>query len=215
MNNSTDEFNSLIGKIEQIIGDVQESKESLKEVERSLSNLPSHIDTFSTSINSLNEVVTKQKKQLSMTLDEFNESIVGFRKSVDEMAVRFSRKPKIKIGIKKSTNDSLMSINAIVLTNSGDLIAEINTLRFRIPTESLIKFTMEGSRKTDSYEDFTNYQVDYYNPKQYVFPDKFKPRVFDCDIKLKKEKRSSITIYVYYLSSFGNDGTTYDSFLIE
>ena len=211
LNSSTDDFEKLIERLEGIIQNAEESKNSLKKVQESLSDLPVQIDSFSTSIRSLNTVVSTQKDQLGKTLISFNESILGFKLSVDQMAERFNRKPDIKIALKLSNTDSSLSIHSIVLTNKGNLLAEIFTVRLHLPNKYLISFEWKESIKAQEYEEYSTYQKHFTD--QYVFPDSLKPLVENCNIMFSVNKRIKGTVFVYYTSAFGNDGVAEQDFI--
>lgn len=202
--NSAKDFNNLITKLEEIIGDVQESKEVLNDVKLSLSELPTQIDSFASSINSLNNVVSSQKELLSNTLTGFNESIYAFKSSVDSMVKRFNRKPFLKVELGIVDADTISTIDKIVITNYGALSAEIKLIRLHLPTESILSFNWDNSSKDQEYEETTTYQANFTNT--YVFPDSLKPFVSRCNITLTIKEGITIRVIVYYKSDFGNDG---------
>lgn len=201
---SADDFNQIVERMNGIVTSAEESKKSLKEVEKSLAELPRQIDTFSTSIRSLNDVVSQQRDKLEKTLEDFSGSIKGFQESVDNMAKRFDRHPKLTIDVKKIEDDSIVTITSIVLTNTGTSIAEIFALRIQVEESALISFEFEGARETDKQGTFLSYQQDYLN--NYVVPNQMKPTVSNCKILIRKGKSSRLGIYAYYTSPFGNAG---------
>lgn len=213
LNSSTVDFEKLIARLEGIIQNAEESKNSLKKVQESLSDLPIQIDSFSTSIGYLNTVVSTQKDQLGKTLISFNESILGFKLSVDQMAERFNRKPEIKITLKKSTTDSSLSINSIVITNKGNLLAEIYSIRLHLPNKSLISFDWKQSKKDREYEEYATYQKNFSD--FYVIPDSTKPIQEDCNIMFSIKKGFKVAVLVYYTSAFGNDGVAQEEFFLD
>jgi hypothetical protein len=210
---SAEDFEKIVNRMEGIIESAEESKKSLKEVENSLSGLPAQIDSFSVSINLLNKVVIHQRDKLETTLNDFNSSILGFQGSVDDMAKRFDRHPKLKIDLKKTETNSSIKITHIVVTNYGDLLANVYMVRLQIEEEVLDSIKWNNSRETLKQGTLRTFQLDRENV--YITPSETKPTLFDCELILTKNPKLLLNIFVYYTSPFGNDGNASESFKLQ
>ena len=213
LRSSAEDFDEIVSRMEGIIRSAEESKVSLKQVEKSLTDLPDKINTFSISIDSLNTIVSKQRDQLSNTLEGFNSSIEGFQNSVDAMAERFNRQPKLKIDIRKEENDTTVYVDRIIITNLGNLLANIYMIRFQIEEEYLISFELQYSRETHKQDNMLSYQIDYED--QYIFPNERRPLILDCKINIRKGLKSAFVVFIYYTAPFGNDGDDFAEFLFK
>jgi hypothetical protein len=210
---STEDFNKLISRMDTIVTNVGLATQSIDSVKLSLSTLPTQIDSFSKSIYLLNEVVSRQRDKLEATLNDFNSSIKGFESSVDNMAKRFNRHPILKINFKKTETDSTVLITHFVITNFGDLIADVYTVRFQIEEDFLISFNLKSSQETYKQGTMRSFQINF--TKQYVTPNENTPWVSDCTINIRKGNKSLIKVFIYYTSPFGNDGNEVAEFRFQ
>ena len=210
---STEDFDKIVNRMEGIIKSAEESKKSLKEVENSLADLPTQIDSFSVSINLLNSVVSQQRDKLEATLNDFNSSIKGFQSSVDDMAKRFDRHPKLKIELKKVETDTNVFVSNIVITNFGDLLANMYMIRLQIEETFLDSIKWENSIETMKQGPMRCFQMDLKD--SYVTPSKLKPTIIECNIFLKKSRNAVLKVFVYYTSPFGNDSDAFVEYQIK
>ncbi len=201
---STDDFNDLIGRLEQIVGSANESKDALKSVDESLSNLPDQIDSFSSSIKSLNIIISSQKEQLKTTLTGFNESIYAFKSSVDSMVSRFNRKPNVEISLDVTDTDTSFSINAIELENQGELIAELFRLTCHFPNEGLSIIEFKNLKKNLTGNAISFYQINFL-PSEPLIPAFGRPLRIECKVIINKKFSHRIYFSAYYTSPYGND----------
>ncbi|MBS4034349.1 MAG: hypothetical protein KGZ85_07800 [Ignavibacterium sp.] len=203
---SAEDFNNIIDRMGKILKSAQESKESLKEVEKSISDLPDKIDAFSKSIDSFTSNVISQRDQFESVLSSFNHSLIKFQLALDSLTSRLNRKPELNIDAHIVENDSMATITKIIISNRGNIKAELSTLRFQIPEAHLINFNFKGSRETPKQGNNQSFQRDF--REQPIYPSKYgdKPIVLESDIQLKNNGKFTLYIIVYYDSPFGNDG---------
>jgi len=204
---STEDFNNLFEKIDTLIGDLSKSKETLEQVEQKLSKLPGQLDDFSQSIISLNDVMKEQKVQFLTTISSLNESIETFRITVDSLRSRFDRKPNLKIEYSHYQTDSTYVITQFVITNWGDLIAELYMLRLSLPNQITLSVKMDDLIKDREYPNFTTYQRNFLQT-QIIPASRLKPLIVECTIVFKKHlvKEFSFTLSAYYKAELGNSG---------
>lgn len=214
MESSTEDFANIVGRMDSIITKAEESSTSLHKLEESLSNLPPQIDSFSKSIQSLNNIVATQKEELGKTLKDFNASITHFKSSVDEMVKKFNRKPLLYLDMLVWANDTSRTITNIVINNHGSLMAEVNMVRFQIPKKNLIKFEMKDGNLTDENNGILYYQVNFPFPHMSIIADTLKPKKLECNIIIDKDN-FDIKILAYYKAEFGNDGVDDEMFYFE
>jgi hypothetical protein len=206
MESSTNDFNNIVNRMDNIITKAEESSESLQNVDSSLSKLPQQMDDFSKSIKSFDAVINSQRDQLNTTLNGLNISILTFKSSLDSMIERFNRRPQHNIDMVVWENDTSRIIKTIVITNLGKLKSEVYTLRLQIPKECVQKFEMyEGF--LDSEIDGINYYQVNFNGQNSIIADKTKPRNLKCQIYLDKS-RFDMAVIAYYDAAFGNDGSS-------
>ena len=203
MESSTKDFTNIVGRMDDIISKAEESSTALQNVEESLSNLPPQLNALSESINSFDDVISTQRKQMTVTLNELNSSVLAFKTTVDTMIERFNRKPDLDIELLSYLTDSTRVIYTIVVTNRGKLLADIYKIRFMIDTTFVKLVTL--ANKTDGFDNYVNYQMDYISPAPVFEVDRHAK--FECNIILKKIDLTFLRVIVFYRASFGNDGT--------
>ena len=208
---STDDFNNIVTRMEEILSSAEESKNSLKQVEKGLSNLPDKIEKFSNSIDSLNSTVLYQQGLLSNSLQELNNSMTAFEGTVNALNERYNRKPNIKISLGTSENDSTLIIDKIILTNNGNLTAEIKIMRVYVLTNNLISFKLYNSVLDKVQDRYSIYHLILEN--SYCYPTaKQRANLYDGAIILSNEFSNDIYIIVYYNAEFGNSGVVDSTF---
>ena len=158
IDSSTKDFNNLVSRLDTIVTRVDSATNSVTKVRQSLSELPPQIDKFAKSIKSMNDIIIKQKEDLSKTLVSFNQSIHSFSSSVDSMVVRFNRKPDIKFDIKYTENDTSFIVNEFVYTNWGSLMADAYMVSLQIPKKYFFNIGWEGSYKDSSQDVYFSYK---------------------------------------------------------
>ena len=144
-----------------------------------------------------------RERQLTLTLNELSSSVLAFKTTVDTMIERFNRKPDLDIELLSYLTDSTRAINTVVITNRGNLLADVYRIRFMTDTNFVKTVTLVN--KTDSWENYVHYQMDYLSPAPVFEVDR--PSKFECNIILKNLNLTFLRVIVFYRASFGNDGT--------
>lgn len=217
MESSTKDFKNIVGRMDDIISKAEESTSSLHNVDSSLSKLPQQMDSLSNSIIAFNDVISSQEEQLTRALNGLNSSILDFKGTVDAMTERFNRTPKLDVDLHTYLTDTSRVIYEIVITNRGNLLADIYRMTYKIDSSYIILIT--GARKIDNAEKSATYQEEYINPIS-IFPpapvyNATSTTKFDCNMVLTTDDNYFLRINVYYKASFGNDGISTAIFIFN
>jgi len=201
MKSSTEDFGNIVGRMDNIISKAEESTTSLRNVDSSLSKLPQQMDSLSKSIVAFNDVISSQKEQLTITLNGLNSSIVDFKSTVDTMTKRFNRKPDLDVDLLTYLTDTSRVIRTVVITNRGDLLADVYRITYKIDSNYVNSFTK--AERIENDEKDATYQQEFYNPVPIY--KSINTMKFDCNMVLKNDDNYILRINVYYRASFGND----------
>ena len=208
MESSTKDFGNIVGRMDDIISKAEESSKSLHNVDVSISKLPQQMDSLSKSIIAFNDVISSQKEQLTITINGLNSSILDFKSTVDAMTERFNRKPELNVDLHTYLTDTSRVIYKIVITNRGNLLADIYRMTYKIDSNYVISVT--NARKIDNAERNATYQEEFLTPIP-LFPpapayNTTSATKFDCNMILTTDDNYFLRINVYYKANFGNDG---------
>jgi uncharacterized protein Smg (DUF494 family) len=209
---STEEFNSLISRIDTIITSVGTATNSVESVKQSLAELPVQLDTFSVTINSLNKIVSNQKDKLESVLNDLNNSMSDFRNSLAALSERFNRKPEIKIDLGREDSDSTIRIYSVVLTNNGELAAELQHVKIYLHKEDVISVEWEKAIIDSNHQNEISYMKNL--EPIILYPNPNTPILDRFNMILKIGKPRWIRVFLYYKADFGHHDVVNQAFSI-